>query len=87
VAGDEGKCSGRWWRRLSDGLLLREAPRHCPWQGGGSLWGEFEVPAAGESLALTADGSGGALTLTVELERRGKPLFVQLSNGTGDADQ
>ncbi|CAE7529022.1 qsox2 [Symbiodinium sp. CCMP2592] len=61
----------RWWRRKADGLWLREAGK-CPWKGGGSLWGELEVPSeAADNRWLSSDGESGRITITVELERDG----------------
>eukprot|EP00931_Biecheleriopsis_adriatica_P007495 TRINITY_DN108776_c0_g1_i1.p1 TRINITY_DN108776_c0_g1~~TRINITY_DN108776_c0_g1_i1.p1 ORF type:complete len:702 (-),score=140.65 TRINITY_DN108776_c0_g1_i1:36-2141(-) len=67
------KCGARWWKRLSDGLMLREAPAApCPWLGGGSLWAELTIP--------TEDA---AVTITAELERNGH-VFFELQAASDD---
>lgn len=61
------QCGGQWWRRVEDGLLLREplgVP--CPQPGGSSKWVGLEV---------SLDGGAAAFVMTVETERDGQQFF------------
>jgi len=80
----EGQCGGRWWRRLSDGLLLREATgAPCAWSGGGSLWGELEVPSEELDESEASVGPQAAVSVTVELERGQQALYELLVPAAG----
>jgi len=64
--GQGRQCGGQWWRRVHDGLLVREPPdAGCPRSGGGSVWTEVESP----------DDQFAAVVLTVELQRGSEWLF------------
>ncbi|CAJ1365870.1 unnamed protein product [Effrenium voratum] len=74
-----GTCAcSRWWRRKHDGLVLQEAGV-CPWDAGGSLWGELQVPGqdASEFGKISRD------SITVELQR-GQSSFYELAELAGE---
>ncbi|CAK9055120.1 unnamed protein product [Durusdinium trenchii] len=73
LAGSEELCGSRWWRRAHDGLRLQEpwsAP--CPWEAGGSVWGNVRVPA--ESVERSWGGDEDII-ITIELERSGHRFY------------
>ncbi|CAK9055014.1 Sulfhydryl oxidase 1 (rQSOX) (rSOx) (FAD-dependent sulfhydryl oxidase-2) (SOx-2) (Quiescin Q6) [Durusdinium trenchii] len=74
LAGSEELCGSRWWRRAHDGLRLQEpwsAP--CPWEAGGSVWGNVRVPA--ESVERKSWGGDEDIIITIELERSGHRFY------------